>query len=79
MSWRVGRSQPRDLGDIARDLAESDPRLEKLFLSFNERACGGKMPRMEKIRAKPHALIAWIGRRVRPAPADLQSMAGWWM
>jgi hypothetical protein len=45
MSLRLGRR--RALRDIARDLADSDPRLDELFLSFNQLASGGKMPRAE--------------------------------
>jgi hypothetical protein len=76
MSWRPGRQ--RALADIARDLADSDPRLDDLFFSFNQRARGRKMPRTEKIRARPLGLIARIGHRVRPAPDDFK-MAGWWL
>jgi hypothetical protein len=77
MNWRLGRQ--RALGDIARDLAVTDPRLDALFLSFNQRACGRQMPRTEKIRASPLGLIARIGRRVRPPSDDFKSMAGWWL
>jgi hypothetical protein len=77
MSWRPGRQ--RALADIARDLADSDPRLDELFLSFNQQAYGVKMPTREKIRAGPLGLIARIGRRVRPASDDFKSMAGWWL
>ncbi len=77
MSWRPGRQ--RALADIARDLADSDPRLDELFLSFNQRAYGVRMPTTEKVRAGPLGLIARIGRRVRPASDDFKSMAGWWL
>jgi hypothetical protein len=77
MSWRPGRQ--RALADIARDLADSDPRLDELFLSFNQRADGVGMPTTEKIRAGPLGLIARIGRRVRPASDDFKSVAGWWL
>jgi hypothetical protein len=77
MSWRLGRQ--RALGDIARDLADTDPCLDELFLSFNARAYGAKMPRTERIRAKPLGLIARIGLRVRPPSDDYESMAGWWL
>lgn len=77
MIGRLGRQ--RALGGIARDLADTDPRLDELFLSFNERACGWKMPRSERIRARPLELIARIGRRVRAPSDDYKSMAGWWL
>ena len=72
------RVRKRALGDIARDLADSDPRLDELFLSFNQRASGGKMPRAERIRAGPLGLIARIGRRVRPPSDDFNSLDAWW-
>ena len=73
------RSRRRDLSDIGRELADSDPRLAELFLSFNERASGGKIPGTEKIRARPLGLLARIGRGMRPAPADSDRMATWWL
>jgi hypothetical protein len=69
----------RALRDIGRDLADSDPRLGELFLYFNECASGGKIPCTEKIRARPLGLFARIGRRMRPAPADFDRMATWWL
>jgi hypothetical protein len=69
----------RALSDIGRELADSDPRLGELFLYFNERASGGKIPCTEKIRARPFGLLAEIGRRMRPAPADFDRMATWWL
>jgi hypothetical protein len=69
----------RALRDIGRDLADSDPRLGELFRYFNERTCGGKIPCTEKIRARPLGLLARIGRRMRPAPADFDRMATWWL
>jgi hypothetical protein len=77
MSRRRGRQ--RALRDIARDLADSDPCLDELFFSFNERASGEKMPRAERIRTGPLGLIARMGCRVRPASDDFKSMAGWWL
>lgn len=77
MSRRLGR--PRALGDIERDLADSDPRLEELFLSFNERASGRKMPRTEKIRRGPLGFLTRIGDHVRPAPADFNRLSAWWL
>jgi hypothetical protein len=68
----------RALSDIERELADSDPRLGELFLYFNERASGGKIPCTEKIRARPLGLLAQIGRRMCPAPADFDRMAAWW-
>jgi hypothetical protein len=76
MSLHLGRR--RALRDIARDLADSDPRLDELFRSFTQRANGGKMPRAEKIRARPLRLIARMSRRERPASDDIQGPAAWW-
>ena len=73
------QSRRRALSDIGRELADSDPRLGELFLSFNERASGEKIPCTEKIRARPLGLLARIGRRMRPAPADFDRMATWWL
>jgi hypothetical protein len=76
MSLRLGRR--RALRDIARDLADSDPRLDELFFSFTQLASGGKMPRTEKIRTRPLRLIPRMGRRERPASDDfLGPAAGW--
>jgi hypothetical protein len=69
----------RALSDIERELADSDPRLGELFLYFNQRASGGKIPCTEKIRARPLCLLARMGRRMRPAPADFDRMATWWL
>jgi hypothetical protein len=69
----------RDLSDIERELADSDPRLSELFRYFNERASGEQIPCTEKIRARPLGLLARIGRRMRPAPADFDRMATWWL
>ena len=77
MSWRMGRR--RVLGDIGRDLADSDPCLNELFISFNERASGGKMPGRERIRTGPLGMISRFGRRVRPEPVDYDRMANWWL
>jgi hypothetical protein len=77
MFRRLGRR--RVLGRIERDLADSDPRLDDLFLSFNQRASGGKMPRTEKIRTGPLGLIARMGCRVRPASDDFNRMSAWWL
>jgi hypothetical protein len=75
MSLRRGRQSP--LRDITRDLADSDPRLEVLFCSFNLQFSGAKMPRTEKIRTGPRAWIARIGRRMCPVAADFQGLAVW--
>jgi hypothetical protein len=72
---RQGRQ--RALSGIARDLADSDPRLSELFLSFNARAGGGDMPGTEKIRTGLLGLLARLGRRMRPAPYDLDHPAAW--
>ncbi len=73
MSLHLGRR--RVLRDIARDLADSDPRLDELFFSFAQLARGGKMPRAEKIRIRPLRLIAQMGWRERLASHDFQSPA----
>jgi hypothetical protein len=75
----VNRRQARQraLSGIARDLADSDPPLAELFLSFNERACGGDMPGTEKISTGLLGLLARLGRRMRPAPCDLDHMTAW--
>jgi hypothetical protein len=77
MSRRPGRR--RALRDIARDLADSDPFLDDLFCSFNERASGGKMPSTEKIRTGPLGLITRLGGRVRPAADDFNRLDAWWL
>jgi hypothetical protein len=69
----------RVLGDIERDLAHADPRLDELFFAFNERVGGGKMPRAEKIRTGPLGLISRLGGRVRPASDDLNRLDAWWL
>jgi hypothetical protein len=76
MTLYLGRR--RALRDIARDLADSDPRLGELFFSFAQLAGGGKMPGAEKIRARPLRLIARVGRRERPASGEFQGPAAWW-
>jgi hypothetical protein len=76
MSQRLGRR--RALRDIARDLADSDPRLDELFFSFTQLASGGKMPRAEKIRTRPLRLIPRMGQREPLASDDFQGPAGWW-
>ena len=63
MSLRLG--QRRALRGIARDLADSDPRLDELFFSFTQLAGGGKMPRAEKIRTRPLRVITRPGRSAR--------------
>ena len=73
MSLHLGRR--RALRAIARDLADSDPRLDELFFCFAQLARGGKMPRTEKIRTRPFRLIAQMGRRERLASGDFQSPA----
>jgi hypothetical protein len=71
--------RPRALGRIERDLADSDPRLDDLFFSFNHRARGGKMPRTEKIRTGPLGFLTRIGGHVRPASDDFNRMSAWWL
>ena len=65
----------RALRDIARELADPDPRLDELFSSFTQLARGGKMPRAEKIRTRPLRLIAQLGLRERLASGDFQGPA----
>jgi hypothetical protein len=55
----------RDLRDIERDLADSDPHLDELFFSFAQLVRGEKMPRTERIRTRPLRL----GRRTGPRRA----------
>ena len=75
MSHRLGRQ--RALRDIARELADSDPRLDDLFFSFNLHVSGEEMPPAEKIKTGPRGWIAWIGQRMRPASADYQDVIAW--
>ena len=75
----IRRQLRRALRGIERELADSDPRLGELFLYFNACASGGKIPCTEKIRARPLGLLARIGHRMRPAPADFDRMATWWL
>ncbi len=70
-------SRQRALRGIARDLADSDPRLEELFFSFNAHVSGEEMPREEKIKTTLPGLIARIGRRVRHTSADPYGMHAW--
>ena len=76
MSLRLGPR--RTLRDIARDLADSDPRLDELFFSFTQLASGGKIPRVEKIRTRPLRLIARMGQRERLESDDFQGPAAGW-
>jgi hypothetical protein len=71
MSVRTG--QRRVLRDIARELADSDPRFAELSFSFTQLASGGKIPGAEKIRTRPLRSIARLGRRERRASDDSQS------
>jgi len=76
----IGRQfRRRALRDIGRELADSDPRLGELFVYFNERASGAKIPCTEQIRARPLGLLARIGRRMCPPPAELDRTATWWL
>jgi hypothetical protein len=73
------RSRRRALSEIGRELADSDPRLCELFLSFNQRTCGWKIPCTENIRVRPLGLLARIGRQMRPVSADFDRTAAWWL
>ena len=57
------RGQPRALRGIERDLAESDPRLNAYFLSFDSHAGRPMMPRLEKIGKGPLRIFARLRRR----------------
>jgi hypothetical protein len=75
MSQRLGRR--RALHGIARDLADSDPRLDQLFFSFNQHVSGEEMPKTENVGARLRRLIPQIGRRVRLAAYDCQDLGAW--
>jgi len=68
----------RALRQIERDLAGCDPRLAALFFSFTRLAGGKKMPRTERIRARPFRLAAWLRWRELPAADDSHGPAAWW-
>jgi hypothetical protein len=65
----------RALRRIERDLADSDPSLDALFLSFSATARGEKMPRVEKIRTGPLRLLARLGPS---ADENGAWRGGWW-
>jgi hypothetical protein len=68
MNLRLTRR--RALREIERDLADSDPRLDELFLLFTGMARGAKMPGAEKIRTIRLRLLA------RPGPRPDRHQAG---
>jgi hypothetical protein len=61
MTLRPGRW--RALRDIERNLAGSDQHLDALFFWFTQQARDEKLPRTEKIRARPLRFAARLGRR----------------
>jgi len=60
----------RALREIERDLADSDPRLDDLFLLFTGMTRGAKIPGTEKIRTMRLRLLA------RPGPRSDRHQAG---
>src|ERR1700760_4711782 len=60
----LSRPRRRALREIERNLAESDPRLDELFLSFAERAGRAEMPRAQEMRSAP--LRRFLRRGPRP-------------
>ncbi len=59
MNLRLTRR--RALREIERDLADSDPRLDELFLLFTRLARGARIPGAEKIRTMPLRLLSRLG------------------
>jgi hypothetical protein len=59
MNLRLTRR--RALREIERDLADSDPRLDELFLLFTRLASGARIPGAEKIRTMPLRLLSRLG------------------
>jgi hypothetical protein len=68
MNARLGRG--RALRRIERDLANSDPRLDAIFLSFTVQTRGEKMPEAEKIRTGLRRWLIRLGRRADCYRAD---------
>lgn len=68
--WR--RDQLRTLRRIERDLADSDPGLEALFLAFARRAGRRDIPRAEKPADGPLRMLArlWQGRNAAESAKD---------
>jgi hypothetical protein len=60
---RLRRGQLRALRGIERDLAESDPRLNAYFLSFDAHAGRPMIPKVEKIGKGPLRIFARLRRR----------------
>lgn len=71
MNLRLTRR--RALREIERDPANSDPRLDDLFLLFTGLARGAKMPAAEKIKTTPLRLLARLGPQ-----ADRHRAGGNW-
>jgi hypothetical protein len=57
------RRDRRALRGIEWDLAQSDPRLSMLFVSFAELAKGEEMPGTEQVRIRKFRLFGRLGRR----------------
>ncbi len=74
MSLRPAQSLA--LRRIERDLTDWYPCLDALFFSFTERARGARMPRTERIRAKPLRLLARLRRRPDRDQATKTGVAG---
>jgi hypothetical protein len=54
--------QLRTLREIERDIAACEPGLYAFFLSFNRRAAGREMPRIEEIASGPLRRLARLWR-----------------
>ena len=63
----------RALREIERDLADSDPRLDDLFLLFTGMARGAKIPGTEKIRTVRTMRLRLLAR---PGPRSDRHQAG---
>jgi hypothetical protein len=59
------RGQRRALRGIERDLARSDPDLDRLFFSFGGLARTQEIPAAEKIRGRQFRLLARLGQENR--------------
>ena len=73
------RVRQRALAAMAQDLADSDPRLDELFRSFNRRAIGRKMPATERIRTGPLGWITRFGAKAGQTSGDFDRISDWWL
>ena len=71
--------QRRILADLAEHLADSDPRLDELFFSFNLHASGRRIPSTERIRTGPLGWLAKFRVQVRPTAGDFDRTSAWWL